>query len=88
MQHWHSMEAASHVDHTTRPQILGKENPTYRKLISEVARITGFGAVLNTSLNKHGKPIAMTPDDAIWTLLNTGANVLVMGNQVIRKTKK
>jgi carbamoyltransferase len=85
---WHKMEAASHVDHTTRPQILGNENPLYRQLITEIAKTTGVGAVLNTSLNKHGKPIAMSPEDAIWTLQNTGATMLVMGNHVLRKKKK
>jgi carbamoyltransferase len=84
-EHWHDLEAASHIDHTTRPQILGDENPLYAKLISRVKRNTGIGAVLNTSLNKHGKPIVMSPDDALWTLLNTGAENLVIGNFAVRK---
>ena len=81
------MVAASHVDHTTRPQILGNENRLYRKLIEKVRKKTGVGAVLNTSLNKHGMPMAMSPEDAIWTLQNTGAEVLIIGNYVARKPK-
>jgi carbamoyltransferase len=82
------MVAASHVDHTTRPQILGKENMLYRRLIETVKKKTGVGAVLNTSLNKHGMPIVLNPDDAIWTLQNTGAEILVIGNYVAKKIKK
>lgn len=84
-EHFADMEAASHVDHTTRPQILGSENKLYEELIKEVKKSTGFGAVLNTSLNKHGKPMAASPEDALWTLENTGANVLIMGNYIVRK---
>ncbi|MEM3841343.1 MAG: carbamoyltransferase C-terminal domain-containing protein [Candidatus Micrarchaeaceae archaeon] len=84
-EHWKNLEAASHIDHTTRPQILGDENTLYRQLLKRVKRNTGIGAVLNTSLNKHGKPIVMSPDDALWTLLNTGAEHLVIGNFSVKK---
>ncbi len=77
--------AASHIDGTTRPQFLGAENPKYAKLLMDVKRISGTGALLNTSLNKHGMPIVMTPDDAIWTLLNTGAQCLSIGDFFVEK---
>ncbi len=77
--------AASHIDHTTRPQILGSENPMYRSLIERVRKITGTGAVLNTSLNKHGMPIVLNPEDALWTLENTGADTLIIGNYLVEK---
>jgi carbamoyltransferase len=79
------MVAASHVDHTTRPQILGKENKIYRDLISRVKEETGIGAILNTSFNKHGKPIVMSPEDAVWTLENTGADTLIIGDYLVEK---
>ncbi len=87
-EHQDYMVAASHVDHTTRPQILGKENALYRKLLEKVKKKTGVGAVLNTSLNKHGMPMVLDPDDAIWTLQNTGAEVLIIGNYAARKSRK
>ncbi len=49
---------------------------------------TGIGAVLNTSLNKHGKPIVMSPKDALWTLANTGAKTMVIGDFLVRKKKR
>jgi len=85
-EHHQSLVAASHVDHTTRPQIVGKnENKLYRKLLSEVGKKTGYSAVLNTSLNKHRRPIALDPEDAIWTLENTGATKLVIGDYLVAK---
>ena len=80
--------AASHIDGTTRPQMLGEENAMFRKLIKKVRKESGIGALLNTSLNKHGRPIVMDPEDAIWTLLNTGATSLSIGNFFVHKRKK
>ncbi|MEM0150066.1 MAG: carbamoyltransferase C-terminal domain-containing protein, partial [Candidatus Micrarchaeaceae archaeon] len=84
-EYWQDMISASHVDHTTRPQILGGENRIYRSLIEKVKKRTGIGAILNTSLNKHGRPIVLSPEDAVWTLENTGADTLIMGDYLIEK---
>lgn len=86
-KHFEGMVAASHIDRTTRPQILGSENRPYRELIEHVKKKTGIGAVLNTSFNRHGMPIVLAPDDALWTLENTGADTLVMGNYVVEKKR-
>ena len=83
--HRDDLVAASHVDGTTRPQTLSNDDSIYRRLIEKVKRRTGVGALLNTSLNKHGRPIVMDPDDAIWTLLNTGATALAIGDFFVRK---
>ncbi len=81
------LEAASHIDMTTRPQTLGKENMLYRDVLLGVKKKIGYGAVLNTSFNKHGMPIVMTPEDALWTLENTGAKYLAIGNFFVEKVK-
>lgn len=86
--HLQNLAAASHIDGTTRPQMLGKENMLYRKLLERIRKRTGYGALLNTSLNKHGKPMVMDPEDAIWTLLNTGARKLAIGSFIVEKNKK
>jgi carbamoyltransferase len=54
-----------HVDGSARAQIVGKENPAYSMLLSEMKKIGGRGMVLNTSFNIHGMPIVMSPRDAI-----------------------
>jgi carbamoyltransferase len=82
------ISAASHIDMTTRPQILGNENQLYRRLLERIRKKTGIGALLNTSFNKHGFPIVRTPEDAIWTLMNTGARYLAIGNFLVEKRKR
>ncbi|BCS91233.1 MAG: carbamoyltransferase [Candidatus Micrarchaeota archaeon] len=84
-EHYQDLIAASHIDKTTRPQILQNENKLYRELLLKVRKITGYGALFNTSLNKHGKPIVMDPEDALWTLLNTDAEDLIIGNFYVKK---
>lgn len=73
-------------DKTTRPQILKEEdNPTYYNIIKEFEKLTGVGAILNTSFNVHGEPIVNAPHDALSTLKRSGLKYLAMGNYLIKK---
>ena len=67
------LAAAIHpADFTVRPQILTRTaNPAYYDLISAFERLTGIGALLNTSFNLHGEPIVCSPDDAFHTFENS-----------------
>ena len=57
-------------DHTVRPQKVTKDVcHRYYKLIDEFYKKSGVGAVLNTSLNIHGKPIVMYPIDIVNEIL-------------------
>ena len=45
-------------DKTVRPQILEKKmNPEYFSIINKFYNLTKIPAILNTSLNLHGRPI-------------------------------
>ncbi len=81
------IQAAVHpYDNTARPQILRRDwNPDYHRLISEFERLTGRGAVLNTSFNLHGYPIVCTPEDAVDVFLNSGMTHLAIGNYLVTK---
>ncbi|MCW1300523.1 MAG: carbamoyl transferase, partial [Candidatus Parvarchaeota archaeon] len=79
------MEAVTHIDRTTRPQMLLDENPRYRKVLEKIKKKTGTGTILNTSLNKHGYAIVCTPKQAIWTLLNSGAKYIAIGDFFVEK---
>lgn len=73
-------------DLTCRPQILRKaDNPNYYDIINEFKKITGIGAVLNTSFNLHGDPIVCSPKDAIDTFLKSGLKYLVLENHLLTK---
>ena len=80
------LPAAMHPqDFTVRPQTVNSWNPGYRRVIERFQALTGVGAVLNTSFNLHGYPIAGTPSLAIWTLKNSGLEYLAMGSYLIHK---
>ena len=76
--------AITHQDGTGRVQTVTEtENGRFYRLIRAFGRMTGTPLVLNTSFNVRGEPIVCTPQDAIRTFLNTGVDVLVMGNCVV-----
>lgn len=81
------LTAAIHPrDKTARPQCVTKEfNAEYFQLILEFKKLTGIGGVLNTSLNLHGEPNVCSPDDAIYTLRNSGLRYLALGAYLIEK---
>src|SRR6266850_103288 len=73
-------------DRTARPQEVIREwNPSYHALISEFARLTGTGAVLNTSFNLHGFPIVSRPEDALDVLDRSGLRHLAIGDWLVSK---
>lgn len=66
------------ADKTARPQMLRREdNPGYYDLIAAFKKLTGIGAVLNTSFNLHGDAIVESPSDAIETFLKSEIDVLL-----------
>ena len=70
---WRSRLAAvvHPADGTTRPHLVRREvQPRYHAVISEFHRRTGVPAVLNTSLNDRGQPIADSLRDARRVLLH------------------
>ena len=73
-------------DHTARPQVVKKsENPEYFELIKEFEKITGVGAVMNTSFNIHGDAIVLTPEDAVNTLKKSGLDYLYIDDYLVKK---
>jgi carbamoyltransferase len=77
--------AVNHVDDTGRLQTVEERvNPRYWRLIKEFEGRTGVPVVLNTSFNEN-EPIVMTPEHAVETFAKTKMDVLVLGNQVVRR---
>jgi carbamoyltransferase len=81
------IRAGSHPeDGTVRPQIVECSwNPEYHRTIELFRAKTGRGAVLNTSFNIHGEPIASTPAQAVDVLQRSGLRHLCLGNYLISK---
>ena len=82
-----NLQAAIHpYDKTARAQILKKnDNKEYFEIIKEFKKITGVGALLNTSLNLHGLPIAMDYKDTIHVFKNSDLDVVLLDNCYLKK---
>ncbi len=71
---------------TSRIQTVAKEsNPRYYNLISSFGRVTGTPIILNTSFNVQGEPMVNSPTDALNTFINSGLDLLVLGDFIIDK---
>jgi carbamoyltransferase len=78
--------AVVHVDGTGRVQSLDEEsNPPLRRLLELFFERTGVPMLLNTSFNMAGEPIVESPSDALWCMLFTGIDLLVLENVLVRK---
>ena len=84
---YQKMKAACHpADRTARAQILNKnDNKNLYNLIKEFSKITGVGALLNTSFNLHGYPIVNSPKDALYVFTHSDLDALVLNNFFIIK---
>jgi carbamoyltransferase len=75
------LEAVVHVDGTARPQSVSKEtNPYYYAIIDEFYKLTGCGAIVNTSFNVHEEPIVSTPQSAYKALVDNRIDILIIEN--------
>ena len=80
------LQAVVHVDGTARPQVVKKEtNPYYYAIIDEFYKLTGCGAIVNTSFNVHEEPIVSTPASAFKALQDNRIDVLVLDNFLVEK---
>lgn len=79
------LQAAIHpADKTARPQLVTREmNEAYYELLFAFKQITGTGALLNTSLNIHGYPIARNAKDAIRVLENSDLDGMIFEDYLV-----
>ncbi|WP_072090891.1 carbamoyltransferase C-terminal domain-containing protein [Candidatus Pelagibacter communis] len=84
-----NLKAAIHpADFTIRPQTVKREdNKSYYDLIKSFKNITKVGALLNTSLNLHGMPIALSHVDALYILFNSDLDAMVFDKIIVMKKK-
>jgi len=76
------LQGVIHLDGTCRPQAV---DPSTRlgRVLTEFRRAPGLGAVLNTSMNVHGEPIACSAEDVLRTFRCMEAPFLVCGDFLV-----
>ncbi len=78
--------AVTHVDKTARFQTVSKKNNfKLYSLLEKFYKLTGVPVLINTSLNIKGRPIAETPKDTLYCLLNSQIDKIIIGDYLIRK---
>lgn len=81
MKHGEDAPAVSHIDGTTRPQILSKSsNSEFYDVVKNVG-----GIVLNTSLNLAGDPLNARPEDALHTFKHSHMDALIIGDFLVQR---
>jgi len=82
----HIIAALQQGDMSGRPQTVNsKWNEGYHKTLKWYEKLTGRGGFLNTSFNLHGDPIVNTPDDAIYTFVNSELDYLFIDDYMISR---
>ena len=78
--------ACSHVDQSARVQTVdATANPDYHRLLTAFHERTGCPVLVNTSFNRAGEPIVLTPADALRCFAGTELDLLVIGSAVVRR---
>ena len=73
-------------DGSCRPQMVDcDEGDPWFRLLRAVKRATGVGAVINTSLNIHGKPMSDGAEGVIEAWLESGVRHLALGSVLLSK---
>lgn len=81
------IKAGTHrKDKTMRVHMLRREdNQLYYDLIMALRERSGVGAILNTSFNLHGYPVAWSADEAFRIFKTTSLQHLILEDQLISK---
>jgi carbamoyltransferase len=81
--------AVLHFDGTTRPQsVTAEASPRYHAMIERFFEKTGVPMVINTSFNTGFEPIVQSPEDAISSFLQLGADALAIGDWIVLRQEE
>jgi len=83
---WDKLPSAIHIDGTARPQFVEeKDNPNFYRILKKFKERTGYGIVVNTSFNLHGRTIVMTPEDALKDFIDCNIDALFIEGYLIER---
>jgi carbamoyltransferase len=83
------IQSVTHLDFSARIQTVHKDtNPRYWELIHHFKQLTGYGLLVNTSMNVRGEPIVCTPEEAYRCFMGTEMDYLVINDYLFTKTEQ
>lgn len=78
--------SACHIDGTSRPQFVDKkDNDGLYNILKILKEKLGYGIVINTSFNIHGRSIVLKPEHAIEDFLDSDLDYLYIEGYEVRK---
>ena len=77
--------AVTHVDGTCRHQTVPETNHTYYWMLDAFEQETGLSVLGNTSLNKKGKPICSTVEEALDIFKTSELDAICVGGELYQK---
>ena len=73
-------------DGTSRAHVVKKEaNPRFYRLLKEFEAVSGFGVLLNSSLNRPGEAMVCSPEDALNLFFGSDLEYLIMQDLLVTK---
>lgn len=85
-EHQAALPGAAHIDGTSRVQFVGPDdNELLYDILLRMRVATGYGVILNTSFNIHGKSIVESPEDAIEDFMAAGMDFLMIEGILVRR---
>lgn len=78
-------QAITHVDFSSRVQIIDNKEIGLFHLLNRFKQITGDGVLVNTSFNTNGQPLVCSIEDAYAAFLQMDMSILVVENFVFQK---
>jgi carbamoyltransferase len=80
-----AIPAVTHVDATCRHQTVPETNHTYYWMLDAFEQETGLPVLGNTSLNKKGKPICSTVEEALDIFKTSELDAICIGGELYQK---
>lgn len=77
--------AAVHVDGTVLPTPVGADDPALERVLARVRDETGAPAVGETSLNRGGTPMVLSPGDAVRSFRDSALDALLLGPYLVTR---
>lgn len=78
----------AYQDGTTRAHVVREEtNPRFYALLKAMEERTGYGIVLNTSLNRPGEAMICSPEDALEMFFGSDLEYLIMEDVLVTKVE-
>jgi carbamoyltransferase len=76
-----ALPAMAHVDGTARAQIVDDlDHPDLFGIACALRRLDGWGVILNTSFNRHGRTMVMNPEHALRDFVDMRLDAMVLGD--------